>query len=757
MFQELFRRATISATAIYSHLYGSGLHNFCGIFVVSRVVISTRNAAFEGQIGASTLNYHMENSEFHLREPFATRRDKDKILSTTGVFLLAGALALRADVASTNAIPSELAATNAELSALSSMSIEQLMDIKVSILGPSETVSRTPAAVSVVTQDDIKRSGARNIPEALRLVPGLEVAQIDSSEWAVSARGFNDQSANKLLVLEDGRSIYTPLFSGVFWDVQDTMMEDIDHIEVVRGPGATVWGANAVDGVINIITKRADDTQGWLVTGGGGTLERGFADARYGGKIGDSAWYRVYGTYSAHAGADLPDGTEATNSWQMARGGFRVDWDPTAQNSFTIQGDGYAGWIRQVLEGLYSPVSPYTYSIPDDWQVHGADVLGRWTHAFSDTSDLKIQAYYDYTGRKAAIFDEERHTFDLSVQNEFTIGGWNKVVWGLGYHVTTDSEQNNPVISFHPAAETENLYSGFVQDEIALVKDRLSLTLGSKLEHNDYTGVEYEPGGRLLWTPWAGSSSRSLSSQTFWASVSRAVRTPSRVEESFTSTMGTGYAFPEISHGTNGFESEKLTAYEIGYRVQPFEKLSLDLAAFYNDYDDLRSVQIVSGPPLTPLTTVLGNDLYGHTKGAEISATLKVTDWWRLQPSYTYLHMNLYAHPAGIVPDNTQNMVRQIEGSNPQNQFSIRSSMDLPHEVTFDTMLRYVDNLPYFNIASYFELDARLGWRINKHWEMAIVGQNLLHDHHAEFATTQVMTQTTEIPRSIYGTITWQF
>ena len=703
----------------------------------------------------------MKKLEFCLWKLFVSRMGKDKIFPAIGVFLLAGAVVVRADVASTNATSSEIAATNTELSALSSMSIEQLMDIKVSILGPSETVSQTPAAVSVVTQDDIKRSGARNIPEALRLVPGLDVAQIDSSEWAVSARGFNDQSANKLLVLQDGRSIYTPLFSGVFWDVQDTMMEDIDHIEVVRGPGATVWGENAMNGVINIITKSAEDTQGWLVSGGGGTLERGFADVRYGGKIGDTAYYRVYGTYSANAGAVLPDGTDANDSWQMARGGFRVDGNASEQNSYTVQGDGYVGWIRHVLENLYTPVPPFTESVADDWQTHGADVLGRWTHTFSDTSDLKVQAYYDYTGRKAAIFDEERHTFDFSLQHEFALGGRNKVVWGLGYHVTTDTEQNNPNISFNPAAQTENLYSGFLQDEIALVKDRLSLTLGSKLEHNDYTGVEVEPGARLLWTPWADSNLRSLSSQTFWASVSRAVRAPSRSEETFTSKMADPLflPLPEISYGTNGFKSEKLMAYEIGYRVQPLEKLSLDLAAFYNDYDDLRSVDVVSWPslPQTPLTTVLGNDLYGHTYGVEISATWNVADWWRLQPNYTYLHMSLQAHPAGLTPADNNSALSQIEGSNPQNQFSIRSSMDLPHGVTFDTMLRYVDNLPYFQIASYFELDARLAWRINKHWELAIVGQNLLHDQHAEFNSTEVMTQVTEIPRSVFGTITWRF
>jgi iron complex outermembrane receptor protein len=698
----------------------------------------------------------MKNLEFHPRSCFVSRRSRQKTVLAAGALALACFAAPAADVVLTNAAPGGAVSTGADLASLSSMSLEQLMNVKVSILGPSETVSRTPAAVSVVTAEDIKRSGARNIPEALRLVPGLDVAQIDSSEWAVSARGFNDQSADKLLVLEDGRSIYTPLFSGVFWDVQDTMMENIDHIEVVRGPGATLWGANAVNGVINIITKSAADTQGWLVSSGGGTLERGFADARYGGKIGDNASYRVYGTYSDHAGAVLPGGNEATNSWQMARGGFRVDWDATGENAFTLQGDGYVGWVRQVVEGLYSPVPPFTETIADDWQTHGADVLVHWTHTYSDTSDLKVQAYYDYTGREAAIFDEERHAFDLSLQHEFALGGRNKVVWGLGYNVTTDTEKNNQYISFSPDAQTENLYSGFLQDEIALVKDRLSLTLGSKLEHNDYTGVEVEPGGRLLWTPWADSGTRALSSQTFWASVSRAVRTPSRTEESFKSTMADSIfpPLPEISYGTDDFESEKLMAYEIGYRVQPLEKLSLDLAAFYNDYNDLRSMQIVSlpAPPVTPLTTLLGNDLYGHTKGGEISATWKMTDWWQLRPSYTYLHMNLYARPPAV-----SGWVPQIEGSSPQNQFSLRSSMDFPHGVTFDAVLRYMDNLPTFQIESYFELDARLGWRINKHLEASITGRNLLHDQHAEFAPTQIFTQTTEIPRSVCGEITWQF
>ena len=658
--------------------------------------------------------------------------------------------------------------TNADLTKLSGMSIEQLMDIKVSILGPSQSVSKTPAAVSVVTQDDIRRSGARNIPEALRLVPGMDVGQMDASQWAVSARGFNDEFANKLLVMQDGRSIYTPLFSGVFWDVQGTMLEDVDHIEVIRGPGATLWGANAVNGVINILTKSAADTQGWLVDGGGGNQDRGFVEARYGGKISDDAYYRIYGTYENHAPSDLPDGSDAHNSWQLARGGFRADWNPGEDNTFTLEGDGYAGWIDQVFDSV-GPPPTFNATNLDDMKVTGANVLGHWTHTISDSANLKLRAYYDYTARDAEnIFDEQRHTFDLSFQNEFMPINRNKLLWGLGYRLTADREADTPTIAFAPESQAVNLYSGFVQDEIAVVKDRLSVTLGTKLEHNDYTGFEVEPGGRVLWTPWALSESAALASQTFWGSISRAVRTPSRAEESVDLTegkeVGPGIFAPISLLGTNQFNSEHMLAYEIGYRAAPWDRLSLDITAFFNQYDDLRSQRLVSPGP--PVTYVIANDLHGHTYGAEITATWRVVDWWRLQPAYTFLHTKLFAnsYAPGLSDSFT---VAANEGSSPQNQFSIRSLMDLPHNVTLDTALRYVDRLqfpqstgPNLTIPGYFELDARVSWRINKNLEVSVVGQNLLHNHHAEFAPTYVDTQNgnvTDIPRSVYGEITWRF
>jgi iron complex outermembrane recepter protein len=689
----------------------------------------------------------MKNSVFNLWPCFVSRRSRGKIIVAAGALALAGFAAAAADAVLTNAVPNaDAGTTNAELARLAQMSPEELMDIKISILGPSETVSRTPAAVSVVTADDIKRSGARNLPEALRLVPGLDVAQIDASQWAVSSRGFNDEFANKLLVLQDGRSIYTPLFGGVFWDVQGPMLADIDRIEVIRGPGATLWGANAVNGVINIITKSAADTQGWLVSGGGGNQERGFGEARYGGRIGDNAYYRIYGTYNAHDATELPDGGDAHDSWQLGRAGFRTDWTPTADNLLTFQGGGYFGGVDEAFT-VYDPSSPtLSATATDDMHVGGANTLGRWTHTLSDTADFKVQAYYDYTARNAdRVFDERRHTFDLSFQNEFAAGDRNKMIWGLGYRLTADTEENNPGIAFNPASETLNLFSGFVQDEIALVKDKLDLTLGSKLEHNDYTGFEVEPGARLAWTP--------TERQTVWASVSRAVRTPSRSDESVMQTRALfvtppGIYVPVTISGSTGFQSETLLAYEAGYRTTPFEKLSFDAAVFYDDYSRLRNIEATG-----PTSFVQANNLYGDTYGTEISATWRVTDRWRLQPAYTFLKMNLHTRPGST--DTTSAPL--TEGESPENQFSIRSSLDLPNNVTFDTALRYVDRLSSLAVPSYFELDARLAWRINRHWEVSVVGQNLLHPQHAEFVPTEIQIRQAEIPRSVYGEITWQF
>ncbi len=641
----------------------------------------------------------------------------------------------------------DLAATNGtDLSQLANMDISQLMQVKVSILGPSTSVSQTPAAVAVVTQDQIQRSGAMNLPEALRLVPGLDVAQVDASQWAVSARGFNDTFADKLLVLQDGRDLYTPLYSGVFWDVSETMLEDIDQIEVVRGPGATLWGANAMNGVINVITKSAADTQGLLASAGGGNQEQAFANARYGGVIGSNLFYRVYGTYENHDATVMPDGSGANNSWQIAHGGFRTDWSPAGVNAIMVQGSGYAGWIDQVFGVVTSPPDGLATNA-EVMKVSGADVLGKWTHEISDTANFKLQAYYDYNQRDAlSVFNEQLHTFDLDFKNEFALGERNHLDWGLDYRLTRDQEVNTADISFVPSSATLNLYSAFAQDEITLVPDRLSLTLGSKLEHNDYTGFEYEPGARLLWTPAAH--------QTFWGSISRAVRTPSRADEAIALAHPNGLPVPLL--GNNAFMSEELVAYEVGYRSQPLPTLSVDVTAFYNDYTRLRSE---APNPANAAQFMLANNLSGRTYGGEATATWRMTDWWKWQPAYSLLKSDFQSRSGAATPVDAVT-IAQMQETSPENQFSLRSSMDLPGGVTFDTALRYVDQLAYFQISSYFELDARLAWKINDHWQVALVGQNLLHDQHAEFGPTYVSTQAgqiTEITRSVYLKATCRF
>lgn len=628
--------------------------------------------------------------------------------------------------------------------------IEKLMKITVHIEREEKPLSESAAAITVLTQDDIRRSGAASIPEALRLVPGLDVAKVDSQQWAISARGFNDVFADKLLVMQDGRSVYTPLFSGVFWDVQNPLMEDIDRIEVIRGPGASLWGANAVNGVINILSKSAVETQGLLVTGGGGTYENAFGAVRYGGKLNDDVYYRVYGQYFDRGDSASTNGGNAHDSWQLGQGGFRVDWD-TRKNGgdlVTLQGDIYAGRLDQIF-GTFDPVNPpfFTNSVPDVEAVGGGNILGRWTHPFSDTSVLELQMYFDRTERDTVIFKEDRNTYDIDLQHHLLLGNRNVFIWGLGYRVSADKIGNTPTVSFNPSSQTTELFSGFAQDEITLVEKRLRLTVGAKVEHNDYTGFDFQPNGRLLWTP--------DERQTFWGSISRAVRTPSRAEEDIRLNQPIMLGVVATILGNRNFESEVLTAYELGYRVRPLPKLSFDFATYYNVYDRLRSFEpqtpVIGFPVQVP--TLIENQLDGFTCGLEASAVWQVLDQWRLQPAYTLLKMHLHTDS----PSTDTTSVSTIEGESPQQQFSLRSSLDLPQNLSLDCTLRFVDQLPALNVRSYAALDVRLGWRPNKNWELAIVGQNLGSSPHAEFKPTFISTPQTLVRSSVYAKATWRF
>ena len=615
--------------------------------------------------------------------------------------------------------PPALPSTNA----LKKLSVEELMDIEVtSVSKRPEKLSETASAIQVITQEDIRRSGATSLPEALRLASNLEVAQVDSRQWAISARGFNNTTSNKMLVLIDGRTVYTPLYAGVFWDIQDTFLKDLDRIEVISGPGATLWGANAVNGVINVTTKNAKDTQGLLVESGGGSQLRGFMNLRYGGALNSNAHYRVYGKFFDRGSTVFSNGRDAANKWHAGQGGFRVDWEPSRASFFTLQGDYYGGRIGQFGAG--------------DTRVSGGNLVGRWSHTISDRSDFKLQFYYDRTHRRVPkAFAEDLATSDLDFQHRFPLGKRHDVIWGLSYRQMTDHVENSAVLAFLPSRVTRRSFSGFVQDEIAPIKERLSVTLGTKIERNDYTGFEVEPSARVSW--------RINRRQMGWGAVSRAVRTPSRIDrELFVPAQP-----PFLLAGGPGFKSEDLLAYELGYRIHPYESVSLSLATFYNDYHNLRSLERVN--PLSPLPIVIGNGQKGESYGAELSADYRPANWWQLRAGYTELRIHI--RPGGASTDRSHG---SGESHDPARQFFLRSSFAPWRNLEFNAAFRFVSGIANQKLPGYAELDLRLAWRPRPSLEFSLDGQNLLHQRHAEFGTP---TARQEIARSVYGKVIWRF
>ena len=602
--------------------------------------------------------------------------------------------------------------------ALKQLSLDELFELEVtSVSNKPEPVSKTAAAVHVVTADDLRRMGVLSIPEALRYIPGIEVARVDSRSYAITARGFNGTVANKLLVLMDGRSVYTPLYSGVFWDVQDALIEDIEQIEVIRGPGATVWGANAVNGVINIISKSAANTQGFLVTGGAGNVERGFGGARYGGTFGPRTFFRVYAKDYDRGPSLLPDGKEAGDASRMRQGGFRADWTPTASEGVTVQGDLYGSSIDRRNS--------------DPAVLSGLNALAKWTRRFSEHSNLQLQIYYDRTKRDLpSTFGETLESYDLNLNHRFAPAARHDVVWGVGYRLTSDDARNSAALAFLPPRVDHQLYTGFIQDELTLAANRLFMTVGSKIEHNSYTGFEYQPGARIAWTPGP--------EHTIWGAVSRAVRAPSRIDRDL---FVPGQP-PYFLVGDSTFESEVLHAFELGYKGQATSELTTSISAYYNVYDKLRSLE--AGPPL-----YLGNGLDGRTYGVEAEAAWQVVRMWRLSAGYTFLRLIL-----DVEPTSTDTQQAKQEGDSPRHQAYIRSSLDLPHALALDASVRFVDELPNQQISATTVCDARLAWKPVKSAEVAVVGQGLFDSRHPEFGKPSARR---EIGRSIYGKVSCLF
>lgn len=634
---------------------------------------------------------------------------------------------------------------------LTTLSLEELSNLKVTSVSKSpESIQQAAAAITVITQDDIRRAGVTSIPEALRLAPGVDVQHINSSQWAVGIRGFGDRLSRSVLVLIDGRAVYSPLFAGTYWELQNYPLQDIDRIEVIRGPGGTLWGANAFNGVINIITKSSKDTQGGLLSAGGGTEERGFTTLRYGGKVGTSATYRAYGEYF-NRGPGYQAQNDHYDSWQMGQSGFRTDWDVNGRDRLTMQGDLYKGQTGdQLTNATYAP--PYQQPLTQNVDVFGANLLGRWKREMNATSDMSLQWYYDRTNRTDLNFTELRDTLDVDFQYRV---GWlwhQELTWGAEYRFTSSRLGSIPTIVFDPDNRNDHLATFFVQNQVPLVENKLKLTFGTKVEHNDFSGWEEEPSGRLAWTP--------TQKQTIWTAVSRAVATPSQVDQDLIATLPVAPGTPAFIRqiGNKNFETETLTAYEAGYRIQPAESLLLDAAGFYNRYDHLLTGQAGAfflepspAPAHFVLPVVVSNQMSGETHGVELSTTWQALSWWRWRADYSLLLIHLR-----VEPDSTNTgKPAETAGSSPRHQASLTSSMDLPYHVELDPTVRYTDVLTSEGIPPYWEMDLRLGWHPIPALELALVGQNLMQDHHPESAPSNPTTPMVEIQRGFYGQATW--
>ncbi len=640
------------------------------------------------------------------------------------------------------------------------LTLEELMNIEItSVSKKPEKLFDAASAVFVITEEDIRRSGVTTIPEALRMAPGVQVAHIDSNKWAITTRGLNSRFANKLLVLIDGRTVYTPLFSGVYWDVQDTLLEDIDRIEVIRGSGATLWGSNAVNGVINIITKQTKDTQGGLLTAGFGDEERGFGSVRYGSKLGDDFYFRVYAKFFNRDDAVFASGEGANDNWNAIRGGFRADWEVGNHDFLTIQGDIYDGVSAQTLN-LPSQTRPFVQSVENDMDVAGGNIIVRWKHTLSNDSNMSLQLYFDRTERKQVKFRNDLDIYDAEFKYKFKLGERHDIVCGLNYRFIEDDTRDSFTLSLDPESHGRHLFSTYVQDEIMLAKDRLSLTIGSKFEHNDFTGLEIQPSARMLWKPHENHS--------VWASFSRAVRTPSRNDNDARVNQSVSPLSPipnsptifVSAFGDNDFKSEILYSYELGYRVILFDKLSMDVAIYYNNYDRLRTLEpggIFSepfpGPPHFVAPFRLDNEMDGETYGVELAAEWQPVDWWGLKVSYTYLQVQMH-----LDKGSGDTVSEAFEEESPHNQVYARSSFDLPKDIALDLIPRYTDSLPSLDVSSYVTLDARLSWKPLQNMELSVVGQNLFDNHRPEFRQRLfINSDPTDVERSVYGKIEWRF
>lgn len=603
---------------------------------------------------------------------------------------------------------------------LKEMSLEELGNLEVtSVSKRMEKLADAPATVFVITAEDIRRSNAATLPEVLRLAPNLEVAEIDAAQFAISARGFNINGSNKLLVLIDGRSVYAPLDSGVFWDSTDFPLCEIQRIEIISGPGGTIWGSNAVNGVINIITKSSVDSKGGTLEVGGGNWMRTLATTHWGGPVTNNVNLSVYGKYLDHEESIRQNGISGQDAWHRSQGGFRMEWAKD-ENSASIQGDVYDGRLGQLNAATAS--------------MQGQAVEARIMHAHSDDATFQFQTYYDHETRTYP--NELRYdwnTLDLDFQGHFKTAGIHEFVGGGGFRIYQDSVQNSEVLAFLPARSDHRLGNLFVQDTLGF--GSFSWTLGIKDEHNDYTGWELQPNVRFGWR---------LSAKEFlWASVSRAVRIPSRLDVDFFVPGASPYRLA----GGPTFRSEDLLAYEAGYRGQPLPRLSFSASVFYNSYAHLRSLVYQASQS----NYVIGNQLEGAAHGDEFWCDWVLTDAWRLRPGYSYLVEDLHPYPGTQYPVNPNE-----EGNDPKHRIFLRSLLNVGEKVEINLFLRHVSSLPSPYVPQYTALDGQFVCHSLPGLEAELMGQNLLGPRHSEF-TTSGGASLTLFERQIMVKLKWNF
>ena len=601
---------------------------------------------------------------------------------------------------------------------LGDLSIEELSQIEItSVSKRPEPLSEAPAAIYVISGDDIRRSGVTSLPEALRLAPNLEVARISAHDYAISSRGMNSvNAANKLLALIDGRSIYTPFFSSVFWDRQDVMLDDIDRVEVVSGPGGTLWGANAMNGVINVITQDSADTQGALVDAELGDFVRRGA-GRFGGRFANGGTYRGYVLGFDVEHTDLPGGQSAMDGWRGRQAGFRTDF-ARRDDRYTVQGDAFDNRL----------------DFPGGRRT-GGNVLGRWSRRLAGDGSLQLQAYYDQVEQiddaaSGGSATERTKTFDVEVEHVFRLGERHRIVWGAGHRMWIDKFVNttNPFVLV-PESETLNLTNFYGQDTIAL-RDDLKLIVGSKFEYSSFSGWSIMPNVRAGW--------RVDTRYFLWAAISRAVRTPSRLERDLTA--------PGIVNASPDFDAEKLVAYEAGWRAQLARNATVSVSIFYDDYSDLRTTSPTPGG-LLPVS--FGNGWEGHTYGGEAWVRYSPVSWWRLDAGASLLRKDFHLKPG----ERDIAGVQTVLGHDPCHQLFLRSYIDLPHDMDLYVGLRQIAGLADVGVGSYFEADVRIAWRPTPTLELSLAGSNLVHGAHAEASEPPIH----EIPRSVYVAARWSY